>query len=94
MNWEAIGAVGEILGAAGVIITLVYLTTQLRQNTQALRGTMHDAAAAQIREIQQVIIADREVARLWAEGFENPEGLERLDRARAMHLVYVLLSAC
>jgi hypothetical protein len=38
MNWEAIGAVGEILGAAGVIITLVYLAGQLRQNTRALRS--------------------------------------------------------
>ena len=38
MNWEAIGAVGEILGAAGVIITLVYLASQLRQNTRALRS--------------------------------------------------------
>ena len=33
MNWDAIGAIGEILGAIAVLITLVYLTTQIRQNT-------------------------------------------------------------
>ena len=33
MDWEAIGAIGEVLGAAGVLATLVYLATQIRQNT-------------------------------------------------------------
>ncbi len=33
MNWEAIGAVGEILGALAVLVTLVYLAAQIRQNT-------------------------------------------------------------
>ena len=38
MNWEAIGATGEILGAIGVIVTVAYLATQMKQNTRALRS--------------------------------------------------------
>ena len=38
VDWEAIGAVGEILSAVGVIVTLAYLATQMRQNTRALRS--------------------------------------------------------
>ncbi len=34
MNWDAIGAVGEIVGAAGVILSLVYLAAQIRHNTK------------------------------------------------------------
>ncbi len=30
MNWEAIGAVGEVVGALGVVTTLAYLATQVR----------------------------------------------------------------
>ena len=30
MNWEAIGAVGEIVGALGVISSLAYLASQIR----------------------------------------------------------------
>lgn len=37
MNWDAIGAIGETLGALGVLITVGYLAVQLRQNTQALK---------------------------------------------------------
>ncbi len=46
MNWEAIGAVGEIVGAAGVILSLAYLAVQIRQgsaqtrlNTKAIQAT-------------------------------------------------------
>ncbi len=37
MNWEAMGAVGEAVGAAAVIASLVYLAVQIRQNTRSIR---------------------------------------------------------
>jgi len=37
MNWEAIGAIGEILGATGVIATLGYLAVQIRHTGNATR---------------------------------------------------------
>ena len=37
MDWDAIGAVGEILGAAAVVVTLALLIRQLRQNTESLK---------------------------------------------------------
>jgi hypothetical protein len=30
MNWEALGAIGEIVGAVAVIVTLRYLAVQIR----------------------------------------------------------------
>jgi len=36
MNWGAIGAVGEVVGAAGVIASLLYLAVQVRASTRAL----------------------------------------------------------
>ena len=38
MNWDAIGAIGEVLGAVGVIVTLIYLARQIRQNSRQLMG--------------------------------------------------------
>ena len=37
MNWEAIGAVAELLGAIGVIVSLMYLASQVRRNTHKTR---------------------------------------------------------
>ena len=35
MNWDAIGAVGELLGATAVLVTLIYLAVQVRQANSA-----------------------------------------------------------
>jgi len=31
VNWDAIGAIGEIVGAVAVVLTLIYLASQVRQ---------------------------------------------------------------
>jgi hypothetical protein len=37
VEWEVIGAVGEIVGAAAVVASLIFVGWQLLQNTDALR---------------------------------------------------------
>ncbi len=41
MNWEAIQAVAELVAATGVILSLIYLSVQVRQNTQSIRTAAH-----------------------------------------------------
>jgi hypothetical protein len=42
MNWDAIGAIAELLGAIGVIASLVYLATQIRQSREQMsQNTRH-----------------------------------------------------
>ena len=38
MNWDAIGSVAELLGAVGVIVSLVYLSHQIRTNTRTVKA--------------------------------------------------------
>jgi hypothetical protein len=45
MTWSDIGVLAELLGAIGVIASLIYLSRQVRQNTRAVR--MANAAAGQ-----------------------------------------------
>jgi hypothetical protein len=37
MNWEAIGALAELLAAVGVIVSLVYLASQIRHSREQMR---------------------------------------------------------
>ena len=53
MNWEAIGAVGEVLGAVGVILTLVYLAVQIRQNTAMMTA---QTVQASVDATQRVLL--------------------------------------
>ncbi len=50
MNWEAVGAIGEVLGAVTVVATLFYLSRQIRQNSQALDRSNEYARANSIHQ--------------------------------------------
>ena len=43
MSWNAIGALAELFGAVGVILTLVFLAMQIRQNTRAVCASANHA---------------------------------------------------
>ena len=49
MNWDALGAIAELLGAVAVFFTLAYLALQVRQNANALRH-QNEFSAAQIMQ--------------------------------------------
>ena len=46
MDWDAIGAIGEVLGAVAVIATLLYLGTQISQTNRIAKSSV-------ARELQQ-----------------------------------------
>ena len=35
MNWDAIGALSELLGATAVVVSIIYLALQVRQNSSS-----------------------------------------------------------
>ena len=67
MSWDAIGAIGEILGAGGVIATLIYLAAQLREtaassSTQAFHAGIQQLidAVLQTKLIPLLLKSERE----------------------------------
>ena len=51
MNWEALGAIAETLGALGVIATLAFVAIQVRQNKQSVDA--NTASLAQSRDMAE-----------------------------------------
>ena len=89
MNWEAISAVGELIGALAVLVTLIYLATQLRQNTdQAKQANMIAQAdiSAQVRARYEVlwhqISADPQLAVAFNKLMFRDEEVDTPDAAR------------
>jgi len=93
MNWEAIGAVGETVGALAVLVTLVYLSIQIRQNTKSVQAAAVDSANSQVSRIREVIFSDAGVANMYRRGNEDPAGLGQDDTIRYRLLVHNVMLA-
>jgi uncharacterized membrane protein len=65
VNWDAIGAVAEVIGALAVLITLIYLALQIRQNTRAINSSALDSTVNTISIARQSIYENDDVARVY-----------------------------
>jgi hypothetical protein len=82
MNWEALAAIGEIVGAVGVIATLGYLAIQIRQNTKSLRASTFQGAVRDVVETLDQVAGDAELTRIWFTGIRGFESLPLEERQR------------
>jgi len=81
MNWDAIGAIGEIVGAMAVVVSLAYLATQIRnQNREARAATIQQVLQNNADTISQ--LQDPELAAIWISGIDNLESLTEVERLR------------
>ena len=87
LSWDALGAIGEVVGAAGVLVTLVFLLNQLRQNTRALRAEGFRSAAQMIHAPTTLMIQDPEMTDIYARGNVNFEALDRIEQDRYHYLL-------
>ncbi len=65
MNWDAIGAVGEMVGAFAVIVTLAYLALQIREARTQSEADAFAVVAGQECEIDSRFMAHADV---WIKG--------------------------
>ncbi len=62
MNWDAVGAVGEILGAIAVFVSLIYLAVQTRNNTRALRSSAFHQVRESFSQVSLAMAEDPDLA--------------------------------
>jgi hypothetical protein len=82
MNWEAIGAIGEVAGAVGVIVTLAYLAVQIRQNTRAVRSSTYQALTDSSMSFTALVAGDPALAGIWDNGMTDYSSLDRESQIR------------
>ena len=55
MNWDAISAIAELLGALAVIVTLIYLAVQLRQQNTVTKALIEQQRADSVIQLATVL---------------------------------------
>ena len=91
MNWAAIGAVSDMLGAIAVVLSLVYVAAQVRHNTDALSRAASADAIAGIRHWNENVIGDPALARIFSRGVEDMNALDEDGRIRFIILMLNLI---
>lgn len=81
MNWDAIGAIGEIIGAAAVVASLGYLAIQIRhQNSETRSAAMHDISVGW--RAASEVFTDGELADIFIRANHDFESLTEVEALR------------
>ena len=76
MNWDALGAIGELVGAMAVVATLAYLAVQMRQNNKLSRATAVQTVSQQNLEFLGMLATNPDLRELWIKGAEDHDKLD------------------
>ncbi len=82
MNWEALGAIAELIAAIGVIFSILYLALQIRQATVASRAASYQDTTALISLGNIHIFGNADAASLLSRAAATTDELTPADQIR------------
>jgi hypothetical protein len=82
MSFEQISYLAQIVASVGVIVSLIFVGLQIRQNTGALQRNEHNSTMAQWTVIRMAIAKSRDIAELMTAGLRGERALDAADQLR------------
>lgn len=79
ISLQDLGNLGEFIGAVGVIITLIYLAVQIRQNTRSVRASTYQVFTDSFRQFRTMLVSDSRLGLLWTKGLNAPAELSETE---------------
>ncbi len=68
MNWDALGAIGEVVGAIAVVVTLIYVARQIHQATAQTQAAAQYSFIEAYGEMNTSITNSKKVASIFRRG--------------------------
>lgn len=93
MDLGTLANLGEFVGGTFVVISLVYLAYQVRQNTHSLLSENYGRLLDRMSTLQARLAADAELNRIVIVGAQAPGALTRAERVRFSWALYELVGA-
>ena len=91
MTWPQISVVADLLAGIGVVISLIYLSRQIRQNTRAVRMANASMVQSNFQEAAKFLYEDREGAAIILRGMSDPGSLTPVERLSSYAWFFNLL---
>ena len=81
MNWDAVGAIAEVIGVVAVIATVVYLSIQIKQSNRQQSAQAVKEAVKEFVDAYAAVTADEKSAQNFREGLSRFGDLDRNAKA-------------
>ena len=94
MSLSDLGNLGEFLGAVAVVVSLLYLAAQVRQNSALQRASIVQAVSAATAASLSQLGRDGETARLVMRGLANDPPLSDEEQFQFNVLLFTVFNAC
>src|SRR5689334_23499784 len=82
MSLEDLSYLAQIVGSVGVVLSLVFVGLQIKQNTAALQRNEHNSTMEQWTVIRMAIAKHRDIAELMTSGLAGNNSLDAADQLR------------
>ncbi len=87
MNWDAIGALGELIGAIAVVISVLYLAWQVRGQVRETKlNAIHEVSHG-FREGIAATFLDQQLSELFVAAKDDAESLSEAERLQFVAFV-------
>lgn len=100
VNWEALTAIAELVGAAGVVVSLIYVASEINQNTRQVeeatrveRLAQLDATFEQFSKQRMLFATEPAAVRILLTGMEDPDALSPVEQFQFENMLGEFLHA-
>ena len=87
MSFEQISYLAQIIASVGVVVSLIFVGLQIRQNTGALQRNEHNSTMEQWTVLRQAIAQNRDIAELMTSGLSEERALDAADQLRVEQML-------
>jgi len=82
MSLEQLSSLAQVFGSIGVIVSLIFVGLQIKQNTGALQRNEHNSTMEQWTVIRMAIAKNRDIAELMTAGLHGESATDAADQLR------------
>jgi hypothetical protein len=82
MSLEQWSSLAQVVGSFGVVLSLIFVGLQIRQNTRAMERNEHNATMPQWTVVRMAVAHHRDIAELMTAGLHGEKDLDAADQLR------------
>jgi hypothetical protein len=87
MSFEQLSYLAQMVASIGVIVSLIFVGLQIRQNTGALQRNEHNSTMEQWTVVRMAIAKNRDIAELMTAGLHGERAVDAADQLRLENML-------